>query len=189
MLLAAHWEKKQSCKESHSDTAFGMYSKVNRIMEFFVFLGPPQFAFNFSVDSPCWPVIHHFGREHTLENCLVNWMEGKGSGLSAFPVFSVSALLCMSAYLFFTTLWASMHRLMILTALFSSPHKMLHYVSLLNLQHSSETDLTLSSERFFCLFVFVFFRCTLSEWIGVNSINLFHVIVTGEAFWMKIGIA
>lgn len=81
--------EKQSCKESHNDTALGMYSHVNRIMEFFVCLGL-RLCFQLFLSTPFVerPFIS------LVERCLVNRREECAFCLSAFSLHSAPAWFC-----------------------------------------------------------------------------------------------
>lgn len=184
--FSPRWEKNKAAHKMHNDTVLGMYSQVNWIMEFFVCLGLSQFVFNFYRSLYMLTIIHHFGREHTPKSCLVNWVERKCSCLRAFSVQSVSACLCTCTSSLIhcgdqCTSRRYNRQFLILTVQLYT--QVLHYVSLQNLQQSSQTEVTLSQRYFH-------FSDTLyqTESKSTPSISFSAEQDSWEAFWIKLGL-
>lgn len=170
-----------------------MYSQVNWVMCcFFSFaLAVHSLHSTFIVRSRCWPILHHFGGVHTLDSCLVNCVEGKGSRLSAFFVHSVSACRC-------TCLSSSRNCGNQCTA--RRNHRQFLILAVPISTENGRLCLTFKKavklKWHFHIKVFSCFRQALSKWITVNSLNLFfcwtfpctYDRIAERPLWMKLGL-
>lgn len=123
----------------------------------------------FTVCSRCWPIVHHFGRDQRAA-WLIEWREKE----FLFKCFLCTFCVCLPwyTYIFFTTLWGSMHQKTISQTVPHSRRTALHtkcYIMFLCRTLNKAVKLKWHFHRE----VFSFFRHALSKGIKVNSLNLF----------------